>query len=183
MKEKKAKAKVEGEVEVERGLINVEAVVQTVAILGQGMKISKDLAELAKDAYDNLGVIRRAATGAGKKIPKNEKVEGEGMTVKAAVSHKMIETVFQEISIYSAHIDAARVKANESKKNYDVFKQLCMVRDEMLRILYLIGFPGVVVAESLSDGEYSFSKDYALALINQEGGANATRKAKKGGAK
>lgn len=107
---------------------------------------------------------------------KKAKVEGrkpkiECTTVAASVTPKMIETVFQEISIYSAHIDAARVKANESKKNYDVFKQLCMVRDEMLRILYLIGFPGVVVAESLSDGEYSFSKDYALALINQEGGA------------
>ena len=57
-------------VEVERGLINVEAVVQTVATLGQGMKISKDLAELAKDAYDNLGVIRRAATGANANLPK-----------------------------------------------------------------------------------------------------------------
>ena len=68
MKEKKAK--VEGEVEVERGLIYVEAVVQTVAILGQGMKISKDLAELAKDAYDDLGVIRRAATGANANRPK-----------------------------------------------------------------------------------------------------------------
>ena len=67
---KKSKAKVEGEVEIERGLINVEAVVQTVATLGQGMKISKDLAEVAKDAYDDLGVIRRAATGAGKNKPK-----------------------------------------------------------------------------------------------------------------
>ena len=104
---------------------------------------------------------------------KGEKVKGEGeeKTFKVSVTPKMIETVFQEISIYSAQIDAARVKANESKKAYDVYKQLCTVRDEMLRILYLIGFPGVVYAESLSDGEYSFSKDYALALIQQEGGA------------
>ena len=99
------------------------------------------------------------------------KGEGEERTVKASVTPRMIETVEQEISIYSAHIDAARVKANESKKAYDVYKQLCMVRDEMLRILYLIGFPGVVYAESLSDGEYSFSKEYALALIEKEGGA------------
>ena len=99
------------------------------------------------------------------------KVEGEERTVKASVTQRMIETVEQEISIYSALIDAARVEANESKKVYDVYKQLCMVRDEMLRILYLIGFPGVVYAESLSDGEYSFSKEYALALIEKKGGA------------
>ena len=59
-----------GEVAVNRGLINVEAVIQTVAVLGQGMKISKDLAELAKDAYEDLGIIRRAATGADKNRPK-----------------------------------------------------------------------------------------------------------------
>ena len=102
---------------------------------------------------------------------KREEVRGAVKTFNVPVTPKMIETVFQEISIYSAHVDAARVNANKSKKYYDVFKQLCMVRDEMLRILYLIGFPGVVVAESLSDGEYSFSKEYALALIEQEGGA------------
>lgn len=66
----KKNEKVEGEVEVERGLITIESVVQTVAILGQGMKISKDLAELAKDAYDDLGVIRRAATDANANRPK-----------------------------------------------------------------------------------------------------------------
>ena len=103
------------------------------------------------------------------------KTKGKGNreqgTVKDSVSPEMIETLFREISIYSAHIDAARANANKSKKHYDVYKQLCMVRDEMLRILYLIGFLGVVVAESLSDGEYSFSKEYALALIGQEGGA------------
>lgn len=167
----KKKAKVDSEVAVNRGLINIEAVVQTVATLGQGMTISGSLAKLAKDAYDDLGTIRRAATGAGQSRPMRVKNEGEERTVKASVTPKMIETVFQEISIYGAHIDAARVKASSSTKHYAVFKQLCMVRDEMLRILYLIGFPGVVYAESLSDGVYSFSKDYALALINPEGGA------------
>ena len=96
--------------------------------------------------------------------------QGSGRTVRASVTENMIETVFQEISIYSAHVDSARVNANESKKAYDVFKHLCMVRDEMLRILYLIGFPGVVIAESLSDSEYSFSKEYALELIGKKGG-------------
>ncbi len=102
---------------------------------------------------------------------KREEVRGAVKTFNVPVTPKMIETVFHEISIYSAQIDAVREKANESKKYYNAFKQLCMVRDEMLRILYLIGFPGVVYAESLSYGEYSFSKEYALALIQQEGGA------------
>ena len=93
----------------------------------------------------------------------------ETHTVLASVTAKMIETVFQEISIYDAHIEVAREKANKSKKAYKVYSQLCMVRDEMLRILYLIGFPGVVIAESLSEGNYSFSKDYALALVNGHG--------------
>ena len=115
--------------------------------------------------------------GEGEERQAKAKAGVEERTVKASVTPRMIETVEQEISIYSAHIDAARVKANESREAYDVYeqlcmvKQLCMVRDEMLRILYLIGFPGVVYAESLSDGEYSFSKEYALALIQQEGGA------------
>lgn len=52
--------------EVERGIVNAEAVILTVMTLGPGMKISKDLAECAKDAWDAFPAIRRAV-GAVKK--------------------------------------------------------------------------------------------------------------------
>lgn len=118
-------------VEVERGLINVDAVVQTVEILGQGMKISKELANTAKDAFDDLPAVRRAATGSDLNRPKKrwELYKDYHEADEARAAEKIIMSVTWAI-IGWLYMD---VIEGESRLDY-------LRRCEQLRILKADGY-------------------------------------------
>lgn len=146
-----------GEVAVERGLINVEAVVQTVAALGQGMKISKDLAELAKDAYDDLGIIRRAATGADRNRTKNE------------ILKKAQDAATSALAFLQRECERRKVP----QADYELMRMLVLGRDDKIKppvvAKEFMFYKGVFHAILGMGFVASFKKDGSVVI--EEGGA------------
>ena len=84
------------------------------------------------------------------------------------VTPKMIEEVHRHVVLKQLEIDMLREAAHKNISFGPEYRSLCRELDAFLRALEIIGFPGVLVAESLNETHYKFSKEHALALIQQE---------------
>lgn len=83
------------------------------------------------------------------------------------ITPKMIEEVHQHVVLKQLEIDKLRNAAYKNISFGPEYRALCRELDAFLRALEVIGFPGVLVAESLNETYFKFSKEHALALISQ----------------
>ena len=83
------------------------------------------------------------------------------------ITSQMIENVHRHVVLKQLEIDKLRNAAHETPAFRTEYKSCCRELDAFLRALEVIGFPGVLVAESLNGTYFKFSKEHALALLQQ----------------
>ncbi len=83
------------------------------------------------------------------------------------ITPDMIENVHRHVVLKQLEIDGLRNAANKDISFGQAYRSACKELDAFLRALEIIGFPGVLVAESLNETYFKFSKEHALALMQQ----------------